>query len=424
MKFAELTLFIAGRLGRIMTSQAVSTYANQVVAFVIPWLILSRTGSAWNASIVAFAMGLASLVGILMGGLIIDRIGGMKMSVVADVLSFVTTAALATALNIDFLPLWFVTVSQAFGVFFDGPGTIAKNTLVPEAAQQVEVSIVRAMGLQQTFQNVAMFLGPISAGLLIGMFSEGITLLSASMLFLGCAFLMFSVKQQRSARYGTTTFQQPRQDMWDAIRFIVQDPFLGPMQLLGPLYAFVLMPIAAIIFPAWFVFAGQSPNILGIFLGIQALGGMIGGVMFAALAPRVSQQRWLVGSMAGYAFALASLYFIQPGSMLSFVAGFAVGMMSTGIMAIPYTAFYTRTPEQLLGRVNSLGAASGFLMVSISSLFFGWLVDVYSAGAAILVCAIVMGLLSMATLLLPFMKLLDEKQPPDATVKESEMKGV
>jgi hypothetical protein len=40
MNFAELTLLRAGSLGSVMTSQAVSTYANQVIAFVIPWLIL------------------------------------------------------------------------------------------------------------------------------------------------------------------------------------------------------------------------------------------------------------------------------------------------------------------------------------------------------------------------------------------------
>lgn len=422
MKFAELTSLRAGSLGRVMTSQAVSIYANQVIAFVIPWLVLSRTGSAWNAGMVAFAMGLASLVGIFMGGLIIDRIGGRKMSVAADVLSSLTAVALATALYMNFLPLWFVIVSQAFGVFFDGPGTIAKNMLVPEAAQRENVPMVRAMGLQQTFQNAAMFLGPVSAGLLIGMFTEGVTLLSASMLFLGCAFLVFSLKIQKPAPHGDTTFQQAREDILDAFEFIVQEPFLGPMQILGPLYAFVLMPITTIIFPAWFVFAHQGPNALGIFLGIQALGGLIGGVVFAALAPRVSQHRWLVGSIVGHAFALASLYFLQPGSLLSFAAGFTVGVMTAGIMAIPYAAFYTRTPARLLGRVNSLGAASGFLAVSISSLFFGWLVHVHSARTAILACAIGMGLLSIGTLLLPFMKLLDEKQPPNA-VKESDMKG-
>ena len=134
MDFEKLTLLRTGNLGLIMTSQTVSTYANQVIAFVIPWLILSRTGSAWNAGTVAFAMGLASLVGILVGGFIIDRIGGRKVSVIADALSFVTSAALAAALYFDFLPLWSVILSQVLGVFFDGPGTIAKNTLVPEAA--------------------------------------------------------------------------------------------------------------------------------------------------------------------------------------------------------------------------------------------------------------------------------------------------
>ena len=75
MKFAELTFSRAGSLGRVMTSRAVSTYANQVIAFVIRWLVLSCTGSAWNAGVTAFTMGLASLVGILIAGLIIDRMG-------------------------------------------------------------------------------------------------------------------------------------------------------------------------------------------------------------------------------------------------------------------------------------------------------------------------------------------------------------
>jgi hypothetical protein len=39
-----------------MSSQSASTFANQVVAFVIPWLVLSRTGSALNAGGAAFAL--------------------------------------------------------------------------------------------------------------------------------------------------------------------------------------------------------------------------------------------------------------------------------------------------------------------------------------------------------------------------------
>jgi len=37
---------------------------------------------------------------------------------------------------------------------------------------------------------------------------------------------------------------------------------------------------------------------------------MIGGFAFAAVAPKVSQHKWLVGATACYSLALLSLYFL------------------------------------------------------------------------------------------------------------------
>jgi MFS family permease len=173
----------ANQLLRLLSSQSASTYANQVIAFVIPWLVLTRTGSAVSAGTVAFAMGVAAFLGVMTGGLITDRIGGRKVSMIADLLSMVTALLLGIALFFDFFSLWLVIVSQIIGVFFDGPGQIAKNTMVPAAATEQDIPIVRAMGLQQTLQNVANFVGPLTAGVLVALLSESVTLMFASVLF-------------------------------------------------------------------------------------------------------------------------------------------------------------------------------------------------------------------------------------------------
>jgi cyanate permease len=185
------------------------------------------------------------------------------------------------------------------------------------------------------------------------------------------------------------------------------------MQLFGPLFALVVGPVSAMIFPAWFVFAEQSAAQLGVFLGAQALGGMVGGFLFAAFAPKVSQQKWLFGATSTYALALLGLYFLQPGSVVALLVGFFAGVVFTGIMAIPYSSFYIRTPERLLGRVNSLGAGMGFIIIALASLFFGWLINATSARNAILVCAILMGLIALGVWLFPFMKHLDEQARPE-----------
>ncbi|HET8670377.1 MAG TPA: MFS transporter, partial [Candidatus Saccharimonadales bacterium] len=344
----------AQQLLRLLGTQSASTYANQVIAFVIPWLVLTRTGSAVSAGTVAFAMGIAAFVGVMTGGLIADRMGGRKVSMIADTLSMVTALLLGIALFLDFFSLWLVIVSQIIGVFFDGPGQIAKNTLVPAAATEHEVPIVRAMGLQQTLQNVANFVGPLSAGFLVALLSESVTLMFASLLFALCIFLVMGLPRKSMIQEGQMSVRQAYEDMREAVQFLIKDPFLGPMQIFGPFFAFVVGPVSAMVIPAWFVFAEQSAAQLGIFLGAQALGGMIGGFIFAAFAPKVSQHKWLVGATSAYALALLVLYFLRAGSVIALLVGFLAGVVFTGIMAIPYSSFYIRTPERLLGRVNSL----------------------------------------------------------------------
>ena len=408
----------AHQLLRLLGSQSASTYANQVIAFVIPWLVLTRTGSAVSAGTVAFAMGIAAFVGVMTGGLITDRIGGRKVSIISDSLSMVTALLLGIALFLDFFSLWLVIVSQIIGVFFDGPGQIAKNTMVPGAATEHEIPIVRAMGIQQTLQNVANFVGPLSAGLLVAVLSESVTLMFASVLFVLCIFFVMGLPRKIMVHEQRMSVQQAYEDMREAVQFLIKDPFLGPMQLFGPFFAFVIGPVSAIVLPAWFVFAHQSATQLGIFLGAQALGGMIGGFIFATFAPKVSQHKWLFGATSAYALALLGLYFLRPGSLIAVLVGFLAGVVFTGIMAIPFSSFYTRTPERLLGRVNSLGAGMGSIIIALASLFFGWLINATSAKTGILACAIVMGLIALGVLLFPFMKHLDEKVEPEG-VRES-----
>ena len=413
----------AHQLLRLLGSQSTSTYANQVIAFVIPWLVLTRTGSAVSAGTVSFAMGIAAFVGVMTGGLITDRIGGRKVSIIADALSAVTALLLGIALFFDYFSLWLVIVSQIIGVFFDGPGQIAKNTMVPAAATEQDVPIVRAMGIQQTLQNVANFVGPLSAGLLVALLSESVTLMFGSILFALCIFLVLGLPRKNVEHEGRMSLRQAYEDMREAVEFLIKDPFLGPMQLFGPFFAFVVGPVSAIVFPAWFVFANQGAAQLGIFLGAQALGGMLGGFIFAAFAPKASQQKWLFGATSAYALALLGLYFLQPGSISAVLVGFLAGIVFTGIMAIPYTSFYVRTPERLLGRVNSLGAGMGFVIIALASLFFGWLINVTSAKTGLLACAILMGLIALGVYVFPFMKHLDERAEPESVREPTRSKA-
>ena len=420
MKQGLRKLSRARQLLTILSAQSASTYANQVIALVIPWLILTRTGSAASAGTIAFAIGIAAVVGTLVGGLVTDRIGGRRVSILADSLSLITALTLAVALWFGFFSLWFVAVTQILGVFFDGPGQIAKTTRVPAAAKEEDVPITRAMGLTQTLQGGAMFIGPITAGLLIAAFGEANTLLVTTVLFLLSIMLVSRLRKQVMTHEHPMSARQTYLDMREAVHFLIKEPFLGKMQLLGPLMGAVIVPISALIYPAWFVFAHQDSRSLGIFLGAGAVGGMVGGVSFAALAQKLPQRTWLVGATALYAVALLGMHFLQPGSIPAIGVSFLAGSMLSVMFSVPYTAFYSRTPQNLLGRVGSLGAAYGTLIGALSALGFGWLIHAVSAPSALLVSSLVMGAIAASLALAPFMRLLDSRSEqaetePDTT---------
>ncbi|MGW1342716.1 MFS transporter [Kribbella sp. NPDC002412] len=416
MNLPELKrLFRARQLLTVLSAQSTSTYANQVIALVVPWLVLTRTGSAASAGTIAFIMGIAALAGTLAGGLVTDRIGGRRVSILADSLSLITALSLALVLWFDAFSLWIVAITQVLGVFFDGPGHIGKISTVPAAAEEEGVPMTRAMGLTQTLQGVATFVGPITAGLLIAAFGEANTLLVTTVLFSLSIVLASRLRKQVITHEQPMTPRQTYRDLREAVQFLVKEPFLGKMQLVGPLMGAVIVPISALIFPAWFIFARQDSRALGIFLGAGAIGGMVGGVAFAALAQRLPQRTWLVGATGLYASALLGLYFLQPGSIPAIGVSFVAGSMLSVMFAVPYTAFYSRTPQNLLGRVGSLGAAYGSLVGALASLGFGRLIHTISAPHALLACALIMGAIALALASMPFMRLLDTPTAPSSS---------
>jgi Na+/melibiose symporter-like transporter len=401
-------LLTAHHLLRVIGSQSASTYANQIVAFVVPWLVLTRTGSALNAGGVVFAMGATAVIGSVLGGVIVDRIGGRRASIISDMLSLLTVVLLAVFLLSGYFSLWLVIASQMLGVLFDGPGAIAKDVMVPRTARQDKIPLLRAGSMQESLQNAAMLAGPLSAGLFVAWLSESTTLLLAAALFAICIFLVWGLGHPRPVHTHPLTAKRAFEDLREGIVFLVKEPLLGPISILGVLLMCFIAPLTTVIFPAWFVLAQKGASDLGIFLGAQALGTIIGGIGFAVIATHISSRTWFILTNIGYALGLAGLYFTQPGSVAAVSISFLAGMASSGWFPIINTAFYARAPERILGRVNGAAFTLYWIAVAPASLLLGLLVNATSPKLGILVSAVGLGLLGMIAFLMSFMKLLDE----------------
>ena len=230
-------------------------------------------------------------------------------------------------------------------------------------------------------------------------------------MFAAALLLIAGLERQRPVHDQRLTPAKALADVREGFRYIVAEPLLGPLTLLLVAWVAVYVPLSTLIFPAWFNFARQSPGALGLFLGAQALGGVLGGLVFAAVGPKVSQFWWFVATEVVATAGLAALLVTEPGSAAAVVLSFGVGLIAAGSLPIINTAYYSRTPEELLGRVNGTSFAMVLTALPFSSLAFGWLINATAPETAITVVVAANAVMVASFALIPAMRLVDAPAP-------------
>src|SRR5690242_3403630 len=77
-----------------LAGNTISLLGNTLTLVALPWFVLEATGSAGRTGLVGMAFALPALLAGLLGGVVIDRIGGRRMSVIADIVSGLSVAAI------------------------------------------------------------------------------------------------------------------------------------------------------------------------------------------------------------------------------------------------------------------------------------------------------------------------------------------
>ena len=126
LRLPALTLLVVGN--------TVSMTGNVLMTVAVPWLVLTTTGSAALAGTAVFAGVASAAVGGLAAGRVVDAIGPVRASSVADLLSGLAVVPLPVLLALDALEIWQVVLLTVLGTLADAAGAAARQSLVPSAA--------------------------------------------------------------------------------------------------------------------------------------------------------------------------------------------------------------------------------------------------------------------------------------------------
>lgn len=373
-----------------LIASAASLFGNSAISIVLPWLVLERTGQAALAGTVAAVSAIPSALAALGGGVLIDRFGRRRMSVIADLGSAVSVAALAVVDRFHGLDLTWFIVLGVLGALFDLPGATARETLLANVAHTSGRSVDALAGWRQGIFGLSFLAGPAIAGILLGLLPT----IHVVWLTAGCsalAALAIAVMPLRDDGEAAPADDDPV----TALATVRRSRPLQVLLLLNAGSSLLVAPLLAVLLPAHFQGLGQ-PGRLGFTLSAFAVGTIIGGVLYSTLLKRARLVAWVLGNV----FFLASFVVLAPlqGFWLPALAMLLAGI-GQGFQGPIITVLFTEhVPDRLRGRlfglltsvssvVAPLGLGLSALILTSRSLeFLSWTLAITWAPMAVAAC--------------------------------------
>jgi MFS family permease len=356
----------------------------------VSFAVLDAThGSTAKLSYVLAAQIAPSLVFLLLGGVIADRIAPQKVIVAANVMMAVGEGTFGFLVLTSHPALWQMIgleclTGTGMAIFYPASSALLPR-LVPAELMQ-EASAVSRLAM-----NGAQMGGAVLAGFVVAAIKPGWALIICGTGLLGTLPLMLALRVTAHERTQQPSMLRELREGWSEFRShtwlwvivvqfgIVLMAWYGSFGVLGPVVARAHLGGAA----AW-----------GTITGAESLGLVAGGLISLRFTPR-RPMRFVVligGSIGISPLALAMLWPLPLICATSFALGIALE-----IMMVQWTvALATRIPPVMLARVSSYDALGSVMAMPVGAVLAGpiaaWAgVSVTQYGAA--------GLIAVASLL-------------------------
>lgn len=374
------------------------------------WLVYRLTGSSAMLGLVAFCSLIPVLLFALYGGVLADRYNRRWLLFGAHSLAMLQALTLAVLTLTGAVQAWHVVVLALLLGFVHAVEMPARHSLVAQMVPRSDLS--NAVALNSSAFNVARFLGPSLAGILVAAVGEGWVFAVNAVSFSAILGALLAMRMAPPTHDGPRA--GARSYIREALRFASGQPHIRA----GLLLVSVMSMVAAATTVLMPVFAkqefGGGSETLGLLLGAMGLGSLFGALRLAQRTEHTGIDRIIGG--AGVVAGLSLLVFAwldapTLGLLVLAVAGFC----HTTLVASTNAMIQLVVEDRLRGRVMSLFSTLFIGLMPIGSLTAGAVADVLGAPATLLgfgVLALLAGVLYLMRA--PRYEAPDESEPRDS----------
>lgn len=376
----------------------------------IPWLVLSNTGLASAAGIVAALSALPALLVTPLVGYAVDRFGRRLISVIADLASAVSVIAFPILAIFTELSFALILALAVFGAAIDPAGYTARKSIIPDAAAASGVDRNSLNGLHEGLFALGWTIGPLVGALSIATFGpiNSFWLPGALFVFAGLCILALRVSDAgQEARAESTDAQQSFwREATQGFAVLWRDPYLRTITIAMIFLAGVYLPTESLVLPFYFEATDNALG-LGIVISSMAGGGVIGAFSFGFLSRRLTNKTIARLVLIGTIVALVPMSLLPPLPILAgfgFLLGLAWGPMNPLINSL----VQTRVQPDVQGRVFAVQLSLFYAFPPIAMLITGFAIDGVGVEVVYPVLALLVTVGSILTLSTRAMRTLDQ----------------
>jgi MFS family permease len=371
---------LTGRFGWFFAGRTVDLAGSSMTTVALALAVLEASGSAADLGIVLAATMIPTLVLLLVGGAVADRVRRRTVLIVTNLSTAAVMAAMAAVLitdNYDLVVLACLAVVSGAVSAFSQP---ALRGIVPELVARQDLQ--RANALLASSQNTARVLGPVLAGVLVTTVGGGWALAADAATYLLAAAAFTRIPGASRAPSANRPLWRDLADGWAVFRSmrwvvvmtvsfaLVNAVGVGPWNVLGPQ-----------------VVSGADGAVgWGTVQTARAVGLLLMSVVAVRLVLRRPLRDGRVwGTLAGLPLLAVGL---SGDAWVVAVAAFVGGLGFTVAAVTWESTLQAAVPSESLSRVAAYDDLLSYLAIPLSQLAVGPLAASYGAQEVSTACGI------------------------------------
>ena len=339
--------------GLLLIGQAISLQGTWIQSTAQRWLVLELSDAPWILGLFGAVAGLPMLIFPYWAGWLSDRMDRMVLLISAQLIILLQAILFGLLVQTDSINIYWACIlafAMGSGMAFEVP---SRQALVFELVGPKHIT--NALALHSTVFNLARFVGPAVAGLLMHAGMVAACFYIKAFTALAIIFILLILRKKIDTPLSATK-QSQSQNLYKAftevLLFAKKHTIVGKILFTIITFSVLLLPYTILLPPFGRDILGLGAKEYGFLCAANGLGALLGAIFVAIFGHLGKREVWWRAGIIMFPLSLAILSLVNTYSLALItliIAGFAMVITNTSAISLLQLSAKDRIRGQLMG---------------------------------------------------------------------------